>query len=92
MFLAAKEALHNVVKHAAAREVWLHMAVRDDVLCLRIEDDGQGMANDTSSTSGHGSANMASRMEHIGGRYVRSSQPGQGTTVELTLPLKGKLP
>jgi signal transduction histidine kinase len=38
-------------------------------------------------SSGHGLRNIAQRLEAIGGHFNISSEPGQGTTVELTLPL-----
>ncbi len=91
LFLAAKEALHNVVKHAKATEVWLRIHVADDVLVVRIEDNGSGQLPDAIVSSMQGSVNMQSRMEQLGGRYMRVGCPGKGTIVELTLPLKGQI-
>jgi len=42
LFLAIKEALHNIVKHAQATEVWLRIKFSDRSLEITIEDNGRG--------------------------------------------------
>jgi ligand-binding sensor domain-containing protein/signal transduction histidine kinase len=91
LFLAVKEALTNVVKHAGAREVWLRLRQDHDSLTLVIEDDGCGfdahpgdVGSAAKATSGQGLENLASRLATIGGRCSISSAPGRGTTVELS--------
>lgn len=88
LFLTAKEALHNVVKHARATEVWLRIGLRDDVLHLRIEDNGTGTVPAPDAPLSRGSANMKKRMEQIGGSYQRTGIPGTGTTIEVAFPLR----
>jgi signal transduction histidine kinase len=44
LFLACKEALHNVVKHSAATEVQIRLAVRQTSFELEIEDNGRGFS------------------------------------------------
>jgi len=93
LFLATKEALHNIVKHAQAGQVWLRLRLEADVLTLLIEDDGQGCGPEAiTATSmgmaGDGLSNMQKRMEQLGGRFTQASQPGNGTTVRLVLPLR----
>lgn len=87
LFLVAKESLHNIVKHAAASEVWLRIHVRDNMLIIQIEDNGCGFQQTDMIDSAHGSANMRTRMTQIGGSYERESQPGRGTTVILSIPI-----
>jgi signal transduction histidine kinase len=93
LFLATKEALHNIVKHAQAGQVWVHLKLDSDVLTLLIEDDGKGCGAETVSLNpigmaGDGLSNMQKRMEQIGGRFARQGRPGSGTIVQLVLPLK----
>jgi signal transduction histidine kinase len=93
LFLATKEALHNIVKHAQAGQVWLRLKLDADVLTLLIEDDGKGCGSETITVTsigmvGDGLSNMQKRMEQLGGRFARQSQPGNGTTVRLVLPLR----
>ncbi|MEI7902391.1 MAG: ATP-binding protein [bacterium] len=88
LFLAAKEALHNVVKHAGASEVWLRIRVQDNVLCFQIEDNGSGQAPSSKDPAGRGSANMKNRMEQLGGGFLRIGTPGRGTIVEFKFTMK----
>jgi signal transduction histidine kinase len=88
LFLAAKEALHNVVKHAHADEVWLRLMVQGSELVVTIEDNGRGLdERAVSASTGHGLANMRSRLKYVGGTFEQKSEAGRGTQVRLVLPL-----
>jgi signal transduction histidine kinase len=84
LFLTVKEALHNVVKHAQASEVRIRLRISSWRLEIEVEDNGQGIAT---TAEGHGSGNMRSRMESIGGQLVRMSELGRGTIVSMVIPL-----
>ena len=88
LFLAAREALHNTVKHARATEVWLRIKLEGSQLYLLVEDNGEGCGLAATGT-GHGSANMRERMASIGGQFDRRDRSGGGTVVEFILPLPG---
>jgi signal transduction histidine kinase len=88
VFLATKEALHNVVKHAGATEVWLRLAISGDELRIDIEDNGRGIAADAEATRpGQGLANIRQRIEKIGGRVAWRHRPPSGTRVCLAIPV-----
>ncbi|MEI6239136.1 MAG: sensor histidine kinase [Planctomycetia bacterium] len=89
LFLAAKEALHNAVKHARATTITLRLAVVDNRLRILVEDDGDGMPAEAArgSSSGKGLANMQRRMQQVGGTYSCESQPGKGTSIQLSVPV-----
>ncbi|MBM3889657.1 MAG: hypothetical protein FJ388_11100, partial [Verrucomicrobia bacterium] len=87
LFLAAKEALHNAVKHAAASRIELRIAIADGCLRVRIADNGKGFPLAERAT-GNGLANMRHRMSTVGGDCRIESRLGDGTCVTLTLPLK----
>lgn len=95
LFLAIKEALNNVVKHARAREVWLRIEVRPQAFTVVIEDDGCGLSATKLSgatqadriSSGHGLANMAKRLRAVGGDCVITSRDTGGTRVALSVDL-----
>ena len=100
VFLAFKEALNNVAKHAAATEVRVALKVAVQSFTLTIEDNGRGLREATPATppeepakpaprllTGHGLANMRSRLQEVGGRCEIESQPGLGTQVRLTVPI-----
>jgi signal transduction histidine kinase len=94
LFLAFKEALNNVVRHAAAREVNIELTVGPDGFVLSIKDDGRGFDSGSGSGTGrpHGSSggrgtpNLLQRMAQLGGTAEIDSQPGQGTRVRLRVP------
>jgi signal transduction histidine kinase/ligand-binding sensor domain-containing protein len=95
LFLAIKEALHNVVKHAGASEAWLRIEVRPLAFTLVIEDNGCGLsatkvngaARKDRISSGHGLANMERRLQTAGGSCVVTSPENQGTRVEMSVDL-----
>ncbi|MFM1770598.1 MAG: hypothetical protein RJA22_3127 [Verrucomicrobiota bacterium] len=96
LFLLVKEALHNIVKHAAASDVSIRVILKTHGFQLIIQDNGRGFALDspaapgagatagstTPRRPGHGLANMRQRAEDIQGRLELRTSPGQGTTVE----------
>lgn len=89
VFLTAQEALANIARHARASCVGLDLDRDADSISLKVTDDGQGFdLQQQDQTVGHGLANMRARAEELGGSFVVISEPGQGTTIELQLPLK----
>ncbi len=88
LFMAVKEALNNVLKHAAATEVRLSLALADSLLLIRIVDNGRGFAADQPHPGGDGLDNMKQRLAQIGGRFVLESRRGQGTSIQLEVEAK----
>jgi signal transduction histidine kinase len=88
LFLACKEALNNVAKHARATEVWLRLNVTDATLTLAIEDNGCGFAPETAGRERNGLVNLRRRLEALGGRLTVTSQSGRGTQVRMEVPLQ----
>jgi ligand-binding sensor domain-containing protein/signal transduction histidine kinase len=86
LYLVSKEALHNVVKHAAGSEVWIRLQLDEDGFVLSIEDNGPGFDPSRRSGCGQGLQNMKQRLEDIGGRCEILSALGAGTRVRLFLP------
>ena len=87
LFLATKEALNNVVKHAGATDAWLEFGLNDSTLAITIRDNGRGSPTQPGGRHGHGQENIRQRLARIGGTLEWTSQPGQGTTLVLRLPL-----
>jgi len=84
LYLACKEALHNVVKHARATEVWIRFQWNGASFELSIEDNGQGFPADAPGR-GNGLRHMQHRLSEIGGSFRIESQPGQGTRVRFSV-------
>ncbi|MEI6604474.1 MAG: two-component regulator propeller domain-containing protein [Verrucomicrobiota bacterium] len=96
LFLAFKEALNNVMKHARASEVTVAMRVMDHGIELSIRDNGCGFVVPDLAAPGpasgtdagrDGLANMKHRLAQAGGCCIIESAPGQGTTVSLIMNL-----
>jgi signal transduction histidine kinase len=92
LYLAFKEALNNVVKHAGATEVWLRLQMGPRELSLIIEDNGRGFHPGGEGAAGEdGLVNLRQRMIEIGGRFEQQSEPGRGTHTKLVAPLEAEI-
>ena len=87
LFLATREALNNVLKHAQATEVTLRLECGGSQLSIRIEDNGRGSSL-APRKNGNGLANMESRLAQIGGKTCIGSSVESGTWVSFEIPLK----
>jgi signal transduction histidine kinase len=84
-YYAVSEALTNIAKHAQASGAQVDVAVEPDLLRVLVRDDGRGGAD---FSRGSGLAGLRDRVEAVGGQISLRSEPGEGTTVEMTLPFQ----
>ncbi|GAP15189.1 histidine kinase [Longilinea arvoryzae] len=83
-----QEALNNVRKHADARHVDIRAHSQKEDLIIEIQDDGCGFSPaEVPEISRFGLRGMRERAEAVGADFQVLSQPGQGTTVRLQLPI-----
>ena len=92
VFLAAKEVLNNIVKHAKATEVHLEVVVLQAGFELTIRDNGCGFAPpplpvQPQRSARHGLGSVRRRIESLGGELTIESRPGQGTRVVFSVPV-----
>jgi len=87
LFLVFKEALANVVRHAAASHVTITMAIEGSRMRCVIADNGHGLAPGNRDEGMSGLANMKERIEKLGGRFEIGSDSGAGTTLRFEVPL-----
>ena len=92
LFLVIKEAVHNVVKHSRATEVWLRIHVEGGQLRVTIQDNGAGFSPNKASPAGNGMHNMEKRIKEIGGEYILKTEPEKGTTIQFSAPVFRPLP
>jgi signal transduction histidine kinase len=95
VFLAFKEALNNVAKHADATEVRILLNSTPDGFVINIQDNGQGFTLAHPGVSprvdhhrlsgGDGLSNLRARLARVHGRCDISSLPGSGTKVTFTI-------
>ena len=86
LFLAIKEALNNIVKHAQATEVWVRVQPESARLNISIEDNGRGFNGVRDDAMADGLRNMKQRMSDLGGQCFIESRIGAGTKVVFELP------
>lgn len=86
LVMAIKEAIHNIIKHAAATEVQISIGFEAGLLVIEVADNGKGF-DPAAKLRGNGLANMKRRMDTIGGRCIQTSELGVGSRVRLELTL-----
>lgn len=98
-FRIAQEAITNVLKHAKAQFVGVHLRTDEGELQMKIVDDGKGfdvaeVGRRAHNGAGSGLMGMRERAALVGGHVQIISSPGKGTTVEVSLPLdaSGEIP
>ena len=85
---AAREAMVNAAKHAQVEEISVYAEVEDGTASVFVRDRGVGFDVAAVGTDRRGLAeSIRGRMERHGGTASVRSQPGDGTEVELTVPV-----
>lgn len=86
---ATQETLANIQKHAQAHEVRVTLSYMGDVIILDVQDDGIGIdqAAPSPNGGGYGLIAMRQRVEQVGGRLTLESDPEDGTTVAVEIPI-----
>ena len=86
-----QEALQNISSHAQASCADVIIAFAPRTLKLTVFDDGQGfdlLAVQQNNKGSLGLLGMRERAESLGGRLTVQTEPGQGTRVELLVPVQ----
>jgi len=94
VYRVMQEALNNVGKHSEATRVRLQLDKRDNHIELAVADNGCGFdpaekLSDTTVASGLGLSGMRDRAMLCDGKFEIASEPGKGTTVQISLPCDG---
>jgi len=90
IYRIVQEGISNILKHAQAEHAHIRLLMRDDGISLLMEDNGTGLPKaliDGSLPTGFGLKGMAERSEILGGEMNITSSPGNGTRIEMRLPL-----
>ena len=86
LFRIAQEGLNNIVKYAGATSVNLHVIEKEEEIYLMLEDNGKGF-DVNSRREGMGLQNIHERAELLNGTAQIHSTPGEGTTIEVFIPI-----
>ncbi len=93
IFTIAEEAVNNARKHAEADHIWVKVKrLQNDLAFLEIEDDGKGflveeVMGNYDDRGSLGMLNMRERAELVQGVFHIKSIPGEGTQIQIVLPL-----
>jgi signal transduction histidine kinase len=83
-YYAVSEILANAAKHSQASVVRVDVATHEGTLYLSVRDDGIGGAD---PTGGSGLVGLRDRVEALGGALSVRSRRGEGTSLDIELPL-----
>ncbi|MGO4291429.1 sensor histidine kinase [Chitinophaga sp. RAB17] len=88
IFRIFQESLHNIIRHSQASVIVVELALTNDLLTLRLEDNGIGFNAEAvvMQHSGMGLQNIRKRAAMIEGAASIVSTPGQGTSVTISIP------
>ncbi len=88
LYRIVQEALNNTVKHAHATTATVDLSVEPGRgVSLVVTDNGRGFSTEHNAGNGHGTKNIRSRADLLGGSAHMQAAPGQGTQWEINIPL-----
>jgi two-component system, NarL family, sensor histidine kinase LiaS len=87
LFRILQEAVSNSLRHASAGEVSVTLMERDGKVIMQVVDDGKGFRVQEEAHGSYGMSTMKERAEEVGGRLKVVSVPGEGTRVEVQIPI-----
>jgi len=96
LFHCVRELMSNTVKHAKAKRMTVSLARREERVFVVVEDDGIGfdmsLPERQPKRTGFGLFSVRERLSEVGGSYEFHSEPGRGTRITLSVPLKEEMP
>lgn len=94
IFRVVQESLTNIVKHAAASNVYIHISQQEDprIIKISIIDDGKGFdLKEKKEKRSFGLVGMQERVLSMGGILRIKTSPGEGTSIRIKVPLEENL-
>ncbi len=93
LFRITQEALTNIAKHAQASQAVIRLQIYPEQVCVTVQDNGRGfdpkeMRHPDQTHSGWGLLGIQERTLLLGGQYEFDSKPGQGTRIQVKVPLR----
>ncbi|MDQ4107115.1 MAG: GAF domain-containing sensor histidine kinase [Actinomycetota bacterium] len=88
LYRICQEALSNIARHAEAERVTVRLVADPERVRLVVEDDGRGFDISKSPEDRYGLTGMNERARMLGGTLEIGSEAGEGTRVEVTVPLE----
>src|SRR5699024_8042413 len=86
LFRILQESISNTLRHSKATTFHCMLIERDDMIILRVVDNGAGFDVERAKTNSYGLQNMRERALEIGGTCKVISLKGEGTRLEIKVP------
>lgn len=96
VFRILQEAMNNIIKHSKAQNVAVNLEFPENGIKLHVYDDGVGFSLEeikkkkADMNGGFGLLSMRERVELLNGKLQINSRPGNGTRLDITIPLNTK--
>jgi len=88
LFRILQEALTNVMRHAQAHSVEIELVREAGQLRMTVSDDGTGFCRDQTRPTSFGLVGVRERVLMLGGSMTLDSEPGEGTSLSVAIPLE----
>ncbi|MBA1201717.1 PAS domain S-box protein [Pseudomonas capeferrum] len=88
LFRILQEALTNVMRHAQAHTVQIELVRLGDRLQMTVIDDGLGFTPEQARPTSFGLVGLRERVLMLGGTLTLDSEPGEGTSLSVAIPLE----
>lgn len=89
LYRLVQESVNNIVRHSKATHMDLLLERAENGLRLVVEDDGVGIPDlEHAKRRSHGFAGMTHRVRSVNGTFKVTSRPGEGTRIEVFVPLQ----
>jgi signal transduction histidine kinase len=94
IFRIIQECLNNILCHASAKNIAINLKFSESTLLVSINDDGKGFdfsplsSGSDNKAPGRGIPNMKARSELIQADFLIDTRPGNGTKINIVVPLK----
>jgi len=85
LYRIVQEAIQNTLKHAEAKNLYIHLNKHKQHLSLLIEDDGIGLLPNLEE--GLGFKNIEQRIKMLNGSFALDSSENKGTTLNIQIPI-----
>lgn len=95
LFRVTQEAVRNTIRHADATTIEIKVQRVEQQIELSVTDNGKGfkvplMLEQLAEKNHYGLVGLTERVSLLGGKYRLTSEPGQGTNIWVTIPIRGE--
>ncbi len=87
LYRICQELINNIIKHAEASHVEVHLFKTAKQIILKVSDDGKGFSPDALSQAGNGMNNIQSRIKSVNGDVQYERENGQGVSAHIRIPI-----